>query len=263
MNKSTPTSTALNIINEQHIIVPEDIRDLDTLVGLASCYNVHVRCRKLSNCSARISMLEDRGVITYDDETYYEPRIKFSIAHELGHFFLHRLNPHEVYEDTDADFRQKGRRSNREAEADEFASELLMPTPLFIESIKMSGLMDPDFNLARYLASDFNVSLTAASMQLVSCRIYCCALVVAKDGQVCWFHADPKFKYRSQLFDVVRNQVPPNSYISDYYENGITDFQADEIDAVCWFPDTNISEKLFEHSLPIPANNRSLTLLWY
>lgn len=81
-------------------------------------------------------------------------RENFTIAHELGHFFLHRDNG-------ETSFSRQG--SNRkEWEANWFAAELLMPKQEFIEAARQN-----DYN-AQSLALHFGVSNSAAKVRAIS-----------------------------------------------------------------------------------------------
>lgn len=89
---------------------------------------------------ARIEFVPEakRFVIYYRGEGTGRPkgRVNFSIAHELGHFFLphHRelLLAGDMH-NSKSDFRSTQR---REQEADAFAANLLMPRELFIDEVK-------------------------------------------------------------------------------------------------------------------------------
>ena len=68
-----------------------------------------------------------------DSNLIYEPRKRFTVAHELGHFILGH-NRKEVIHDNEAsmEFYKSG---SQETEANQFASELLIPTSVFLEYI--------------------------------------------------------------------------------------------------------------------------------
>lgn len=81
-------------------------------------------------------------------------RDNFTIAHELGHYYLHKPANQK-------DFRFTRRGSNRqEWEANWFAAEFLMPADDFIEQAEKCGY--DIYELARY----FQVSPSAANVRL-------------------------------------------------------------------------------------------------
>lgn len=85
-------------------------------------------------------------------------RQRFTIAHEIGHYVLHRSSVGEGVKD---DFFYRSRLSNRmEAEANRYAASLLMPMTSIYRLIDQ-GIADP-----RELARRFHVSLEAMSIRL-------------------------------------------------------------------------------------------------
>lgn len=85
-----------------------------------------------------------------------EPRRNFTIAHELGHYFLHIPD-----DDNGVIISFRGLKNEREREADIFASELLMPKNLVKEEYDKLP-----FPTVSYLASLFNVSKMAMEIKL-------------------------------------------------------------------------------------------------
>ena len=78
-----------------------------------------------------VNTRDSQFIINYA-ENQADERIRFSIAHELGHLFLHMLQQDGCLS-TDTYFR--GKQSNRsfvEWEANEFAASLLMPKDEFV-----------------------------------------------------------------------------------------------------------------------------------
>ena len=85
-------------------------------------------------------------------------RKRFSLAHELGHICLDHdtILPHRIVEDT--------LHKEFEKEADEFASELLMPINMF----KKAFASTPDLDA---LAQLFQVSTSAVSVRLIKLHL--------------------------------------------------------------------------------------------
>lgn len=95
-------------------------------------------------------------------------RRRFTIAHELAHYELHR-NGNKLYAHRDI-AGDMGSRDRIEQEANYFAANILMPEKLVrgkIEDIKENaGGRIPDFLLVREIADGFVVSQTAAEVRL-------------------------------------------------------------------------------------------------
>ena len=113
------------------------------------------------------------------------PRARFTLAHELGHFFIdeHRqalLSGRVPAHKSICEFR-----SNRlvEAEADAFASSLLMPWSRFLPAAAKAkrGLY-----AVLELASQFRTSLTATALRYVRADLFPCVLVMWSREGYAW-----------------------------------------------------------------------------
>ena len=96
------------------------------------------------------------------DGSRYTPRVRFSIAHELGHFYIpehrerlrtsrfwqHRLNPEQWNTSDEIEY-----------QADQFAGALLMPT-YHIE--KLMGKVEPNLEKILNLTEFFNISVSSS-----------------------------------------------------------------------------------------------------
>jgi len=92
----------------------------------------------------------------YVNDKDNEPRRNFTIAHELGHHFLHIKDD---VKDIVVSFR--GLKNKTEREADIFAAELLMPKELVISEYRKLP-----FPTANYLSGLFDVSILAMKYRL-------------------------------------------------------------------------------------------------
>lgn len=110
------------------------------------------------------------------------PRIRFSIAHELGHYFLDR---HRAYlMRTGKSHPSKGEfLSDRtiEAEADAFAAGMLMPSRLLRPMVNAGQIGFAD--IERW-AKRFRTSITGTARRCVELSDFPCALVGVQDGRV-------------------------------------------------------------------------------
>jgi len=93
-------------------------------------------------------------------------RQRFTIAHELGHLFLHDRQDIFVDGDVVVGRREESRtRSPEEREADLFASELLMPEALIIRDLRFADEQPLQSAIAT-LAARYRVSELAMSIRL-------------------------------------------------------------------------------------------------
>ena len=91
-------------------------------------------------------------------------RRRFTIAHELGHFILHRTTQPAFNCDKESVHTGIDSLKLIEREADDFASNLLMPGDMLRERINGKRI---DFHLLGALAKEFGVSLEAMCIRLV------------------------------------------------------------------------------------------------
>jgi Zn-dependent peptidase ImmA (M78 family) len=127
---------------------------------------------------------DDWGII-YNTAIRSPGRINFTLAHELGHYLLHRLT-------LEGGIIQCSRRDMmswnseyglREAEANEFASYLLMPRNLFE---KFMGNEQISLHLMQHIANQFNVSLTSVLLKWLQFTTKRAMLIVGRDGYIDW-----------------------------------------------------------------------------
>lgn len=131
-------SKAVCNISEESVRTPRDIIAIAKQNGLvttpldlsALCHVLGIGIRYLpleNNISGKLYYDDNRWVINVNS-LHHPRRQRFTIAHELGHYFLHR-NSMERYEDNT--FHRGRNYSQIELEADNFAGALLMPAGEF------------------------------------------------------------------------------------------------------------------------------------
>ncbi len=256
--KLDPVSTAQRILKEFYIQQPEDIRELSDLKGICGSKKVFVRSDYLQNCAAKILIENENAVIIYDKNMTYQPRIKFSIAHELGHYLLHR-NHRNLFEDTEKQIARYYSNDGLEKEADEFASELLLPSILFNEAIENIDLEIPDFNMVRSLADIFNMSITATAMKLVQCGKFCITLIACENNEIRWFYPDPNFPFRIKQ---PGTKLDSNTCAYDFFNSGKHIEYPEELYADAWTTNARSEDMIIEHVHCSDDFNYSLSIIW-
>lgn len=145
-----------DILNSFNIETP--IRDIDELVHL------------LGGTIQMDSSFSD-GALVKDGESFKiivspfqdDKRRRFTIAHELGHLFLHMgyLINTELWENQGERVYQREGTSEREYQANEFAAAFLMPRDEYLK-VMNENLVGNKVNTSK-IAEYFNVSVEAAS----------------------------------------------------------------------------------------------------
>ena len=144
----------------------------------------------MSGCEGRIVFPFDglragrgnKAVITVNSATRSKARKRFSIAHELGHYEL----GHGVSHFEDELSLNYYRRGYQESEANEFASELLMPTDYFLRAIA-GRRFSP--TLVNEVSGMFGTSLSSVLIKFVDYVPIPLRVAYLQDGKVLWHRA--------------------------------------------------------------------------
>jgi Zn-dependent peptidase ImmA (M78 family) len=183
---------------------------------------VDVPCEDLEAC---IVLGADCSVLAVSTRLEDEPRRRFAIAHEIGHYVLHR-NHACVFSDA---FVEAAGREERDKEASAFAAALLMPEALLRREGPLSW---PSMRRAEELAAEFRVSLTGAALRLVNRCDFPSMLIAFWQGKAEW-------TVRSEYFPVTfrSGRTPPDDSETARVMDGeppVPDYG--EIHASEWFP---------------------------
>lgn len=191
MRRSSPRKSSIGpgleerrvnaILDALHISDPADLQRLEDIAWERGAY---VQERLLEGAEAMIVMRGSRAIITVSSRTPEATRKRFSIAHELGHFELHRREPLSLCSKQDLEWAAQQAAQSREQQANVFASALLMPRR-FVQAYCED--CDPELERVVDLADRFGVSRTAAGRKFVELSPWPCALVLVRRGRIAWF----------------------------------------------------------------------------
>ncbi len=120
----------------------------------------------------------------------HHPRTRFSISHELGHYFLDRHRAHFL--NGGRKHRSSGEFSldvMMEREADAFASGLLLPSTLIRREVNQGDLC---LAVIEHIARKSQASLVCAAIRCVQLSDYACAVVGLREGAVAWSSCSPR-----------------------------------------------------------------------
>ena len=201
-----------------------------------------------------------RSIITINSTIPFDTRKRFAAAHELGHYEMHRtLKP--VFLDTEYDLMNWYRGGPHEIEANEFASEFLMPSELFHSECK--GKFEP--KIIDHLATRFQVSKTAAILKFVQRGTHPAFAVFCRNNQMKWFKKSSDF-YHFSLYS--RDAPPPAGTVAAEIFSGKKAYYGDEAKQDIWKSDwfelkRNESDtRFFEYCLYLRSYNSTLSLIW-
>ena len=190
-----------------------------------------------------------KWLIAYNTDVPWPGRIRFTIAHEFGHYLLHR-QWQTKFMCSEADTKSAvDALQQMEQEADQFASALLMP----MGDLKQQVAGQPiSFELLETLQDRYGVSLTAMASKWIDIARQRAVLVTIKNNQLQWARSSTA-AYRSGAVFATRRQkysVPlASSAHSVHLKGSMTRHQ---LPASTWFPnepeDMPLTELIYRES---------------
>ena len=201
---------------------------------------------------------------THRIKNIYSPRGRFTVAHELGHYYIdeHRIALERNLAPSHPSFIDFSSDNEVELEADFFASSLLVPKSRLQKDIKGQKF---SFALIDKLKNKYNVSLTAMLLKFASIGNHPIMIVVSINAKIKWFKYsnDFPFKYINATADF---KVPVYSVAGDiFYNNNINDNSDEIVYAEEWFNIWKKEDKgreFYERCIYSRKNNFVMSIIW-
>ena len=218
--------------------------------------------KPLNNSEGRIVFGKDKAIITISSNIEYEGKKRFVIAHELGHFEMHR-NLLQVHNDTDATL-EYFKNGHQETEANEFASELLMPENLFRKEC-IGKKFCPE--LLRYLSERFKTSITSTAYKYLELGSHPICLFYSHNNQVkYWKRPDA---YPHFINDRTKLTPPEDSVAAEFFNTGkihSREHSKQQIWKSTWFElkrwENDNDFRFYEYCIITPKFNTVLSIVW-
>ncbi|MCW5322583.1 ImmA/IrrE family metallo-endopeptidase [Verminephrobacter aporrectodeae subsp. tuberculatae] len=133
-------------------------------IKIASAMGIKVKSDPFLPESGSVEVIDGTVHITYNSAEQSNPRWRFTVAHEIGHYALGHLDrvTTKMFRDPVANF-STGAQLPEERQANHFAAQLLMP-----ERIVKYVMMEKGVSTIQGLASLFRVSQVAMKWRLVN-----------------------------------------------------------------------------------------------
>lgn len=181
-------------------------------------------------------------LLLYNETVSSPGRVRFTQAHELGHYILHRLL-RDSFQCSDADMLNWSQDDRDiEGQADLFASYLLMP----LDDYRKQVTTAVDLDVLGHCADRYGVSLTAAILKWLQYTDEKAVLVISNDGFINWaWSSEPAakagafFRTRKSVIPVPDGALAANAEITH-------DRTGTEIPASIWFPHASADTPLRE-----------------
>lgn len=224
----------------------------------------------LKNSDGKIIRGNTKTLIKINSEIPYEEKIRFTIAHEIGHFLLHDKLELEVHNDNSNSLNwfksveHQAKKGLQEWEANDFASELLMPEKAFRKFIENKRFSP---NLLKEIASYFKTSLTSVVYRLVYLNIYPLFIVSIHHGIVSYWNKSENFWVKVK--DITKLSPPEDSVAQEYIEADYNFIykeaeKAQLISKSVWF-ELNPYEKnsdFYEYCIPTKQYKSLISIIW-
>lgn len=219
---------------------------------------VAVKYGKLEGATARIFHLDGRAVIRISDAIVQEGRLRFSVAHEMGHFLL----GHEIPSEAELDGAGAAFYSERqEREADAFATEHNTPEAWVQPYCDVTPV---SLDVVRTIARTFRSSIVASALRYVALSCARCAVAYTEYGRIKWAKCSRGFPTRIPA----QMRVGAGAVAFDYHDRSVIDPNARLLPACTWLGSSaRVGERavVLEHAevVPEPGWGGMLSLLWF
>jgi Zn-dependent peptidase ImmA (M78 family) len=253
---SKPALVAADLINKLGLDDPASV----SIEDLIAYHDGIIQEIPLTNCDGRMVMKNGKSIVSLNANIEFPQRKRFVLAHELGHILLH--SGIEATFSDDYSTLEGYKHGSQEIEANDFASELLMPPVLFKESY-FKKKFSPD--LLRQLSNTFNTSITSTVYRYVELGSHPICVFFSKDSKIVYWKRSQQFYYR--IPDRNKLSVPSDSVANEFYVyNRIyrKEEAAQEIMKSTWFElrEYERDSPMYEYCIVTPKYNTVLSVIW-
>lgn len=226
---------------------------------------ITVASKPLTGCSGCLVRQGDTFGILYSSNLPNEGMVNFTIAHELGHYFLDG-HAEALFPDGDGIHQSSGpfRSSDpREREADHFAVGLLMPESLFVKAGRTAG---DGLDAIEALAAACGTSITATAIRFANLADGPVAMVVATEKRIDFcFMSESLRSLRGLEWPKKGNAVPGGTVTAKLAAKPEDVESARRLSGSCSFadwiegaPDCNCTEEV----VGLGRFGQTLTVIW-
>lgn len=237
------------------------------LEDIVTAYGGIIRYKDMGNTDGRIVYGKNISTIYINSAIEYEGRKRFAIAHELGHLLMHKgIGVHDDKLDSEWILSSSSnlQSGQQEWEANQFATEYLMPSTLFLDIARKSLLGS---KLIHSLADKFLASLTSVAYKYFDCDIHPIAMFHIYDGKIKYWKKSTDFKVF--IKNITKLPPPTDSVAMEYIEadyKPIYDFKelVQPIVKSTWFElrEGENDSEFFEYCIVTRSYRNILSIVW-
>lgn len=227
----TPADIAAQVLADKGLGTKLPIDLAAVVAGEAVDVTYYSSDRRLDG---RIELVDGRAAIFVNTRGRgaSHPRARFTGAHEVGHFVQHgRLLRKRPFHDSRIDLESK---DATEQQANDFASELLLPSKILDYRFERTRLVDMDF--IANLAEEANTSLQATAIRVVrrASGDPICALLVKDDGRVKWVVPSDDWREAKLPWSSLKGKPVPEGSVAARKPTG--DYREECVTLSTWVP---------------------------
>ena len=244
----------------------EDISDI-SMEDLMCGFDIIYKEEELNNSDGKIIRGSFRTLIKVNKSIISKQRKRFVAAHELGHHFLHEIL--ELHSDNTNtlnwfNVEKQAQRGLQEYEANDFASELLMPEIVFRDFIKNKSFGP---HLIKDISTRFRTSLTSVIFRMLTLDIAPIFVVFISNGKVHYWRKSNDLKV--WIPDITKLPPPEDSVAMEYLEadydfiySGVE--KAQLISKSTWFKINDWEDDIdfYEYCIPTKQYKTIISLIW-
>ncbi len=161
--RKNPKAEAHKILEKHGTALPIDV---DRIIAE---HNIDIRFQPMEEAVSGMLVIKGKRATIGINDTHHPNRQRFTLAHELGHYLLHR-GWTQVFVDASTMYFRDGLTAEgidrMEIEANAFAAELLMPENVLRDVVRHQSLDAFDDRAVQSLAVEFGVSVRALTIRL-------------------------------------------------------------------------------------------------
>ena len=226
------------------------------VIEICEAFDLEIVYEDIDADGILVRQVDRNLMIVKDHMDSYEARQFYTIAHELGHFYLpwHRKNSYICNKEDMHNFQSM---EEIEHEANRFASELLMPDPQFSSDVKRSDLIMSD---VMALSNKYQTSLTSTAIRMAKRSDLSGAIICCKDGRISWVvktHSAEDFEFRS-------GRLSEQTYAHDVFLGKPIDDRKLRVHSIAWLSNIDFEYDdytIYEQTLPMPRLNQTLSII--
>lgn len=186
--------------------------------------------KPMDGCEGRIVMSRDGGIISINSAIDFQPKINYILAHETGHSRIHAgIQP--LFADNYRSLAEWYAKGPQEKEANEFATELLMPSEAYSKRVKGQR---PSADVIGDTASYFGASRAATFLRYRDLGEFPVMVILVEKGVIKWKSPSTDFPFQ---WLTLGNSVPAFTVAGDYFYRNSKAAVPEKVYAIDWFPE--------------------------